>query len=85
MTFESKYEINDEVYFYNTDTLKIEKGVVLGISVSFIDIKDSPTWQYYIKPSSKKLGSIGRYIPESLIFKDRDEVFKFAYTITENI
>lgn len=84
MTFTSKFEIEEEVYFYNEKAHKVEKGKIEGINL-FYNGK-TPIWIYVVQPIKYNEDimfplSVG----ESLIFKDRDEVFRFAYLITEGI
>lgn len=83
MKFTSKFNIGDEVYFYNARAAKIERGIVTGISLYARE--DEIEWDYLIREKSKSKLTIADRIDESFVFRDRDEVFKFAYQITENI
>lgn len=85
MIFKSRYDLNDEVYFYNAKTLKVERGTVEGVYLRYYG-PDDMSWSYYIQPNATKGRPLTRQtIEEQFIFKNRDEVFKFAYTITEDL
>lgn len=82
MTIKSNFNIGDKVYFYSDKSLKVKIGFICGISL-YINEDGALKWTYYI--ADKKHSILYETIPESLIFCNRDEVFKFAYTITEGI
>lgn len=82
MTFSSKYDIGEEVYFYNAKTCKVEIGTIE--SIGLFANEDGCNFNYHIK--SKSNGSfMAEYVSGSLVFKDRDDVFRFVYSIAENI
>ncbi len=83
MEFISKFNIGDEVYFYNAKSAKMERGIITGVCL--FARKDKIEWDYLIREKSKSELTIDDRIDEAFVFRDRDEVFKFAYQITENI
>lgn len=82
MNIKSNFNIDDKVYFYSDKSLKVKIGFIRGISL-YINEDGAIKSTYYI--ADDKHSILNETIPESLIFRSRDEVFKFAYTITEGI
>lgn len=96
MEIKTKYSIGDDVYFYNEKICKISKGIisVMNLSIHNNVIEAS----YCIDEPQKRDFEVDEYVEklmplfrthfgvhESLVFKDRDEAFEFAFKITEGL
>lgn len=86
MTLNSNYEIGDVVYFYDKDKSKVLTGKINGLLLS-VDENGDEDWSYRIgaKKPSGEFEWLSKVVDGNFVFKTRDDVFKFAYQMTENI
>lgn len=78
MTFSSKFSIGAEVYFYSEKSHKVEVGIIDAIGMHANEKRCD--FNYYIKPINSK-SFLTECVNGSLVFKDRDDVFRFVYSI----
>lgn len=86
MIFKSKFDIGDVVYYWSNKKIKALRGEICSISLS--KLKDNEEqWNYSIIPTldEDKPFSICEMVSESLVFKERDDVFDFCMKLTEGI
>ena len=79
---EHKYNINDAVIFFDTYKCKLRHGKVIGVDV--YNSNDFNIVKYDILTEGERL-NVGRFIPESLIFSNRDDALDWAIKITDEL
>lgn len=79
---EHKYNINDNVIFFDTDKCKLKRGKIIGVNA--YKTKEFTIVKYDILTDSERI-NVGRFVPESLIFSNRDDALDWAIKITDEL
>lgn len=79
---EHKYNINNNVIFFDTDKCKLRRGKIIGINA--YKTIDFNIVKYDILTEGERV-NVGRFVPESLIFSNRDDALDWAIKITDEL
>ena len=88
MKFESKFNIDDRVYYWSDRERKVLFGRVNDISMltNSNSSNSKVDWKYYLKPVFTDRNVIfNECVPEYLVFENKDAVLDFAVKLTEII
>lgn len=83
MTFESKFDIGETVYYYSVNTGQLLQGEIYNLSF-YAEKNGGLSWLYGIIPPNEAL-TIAERVPENLIFRERGDILDFCMKLTENI
>lgn len=83
MIVESKFNIEQEVYYWSLKNVKVRKGTITGISLSVHSDSDIRV-RYWVRPVDNKI-EFSEDVPEHLVFRLREDVFEFCMKLTEGI
>lgn len=86
MILNSKFDIGEEVFFYNEKKMKLDKGTVYKFDVSVVRDK-KPKYRYFIEMPKKEGQLIAdlAVAHEQFVFKSRDEAMEFALSFAADI
>ena len=88
MTFQSKFDIGDMVYYWSINKVKILFGRIEAISLYQTEDEES-NWSYSMKqidPNNEQpMFSLREQVPEHLIFRQRGDVLDFCMKLSEGI
>ena len=84
MILKSKFDVGEQVYYFDNKTIKALKGEIQAIYVSATDKEIS--FSYFVKPlGSFIVNPFATTLPESLIFREKDDIIDFCIKLTDNI
>lgn len=83
MTFRSKFNIGDKVYFWSFYNVKIMEGKIDYVSL-YYSKACGIEWNYGVSPLERTSISSER-IPEHLVFNNRSDVLDFCMELTKDI
>lgn len=81
MLIRTRFDVGQEVFYYDAESCKIKKATVISISVNVLK-NDEPEITYWVKLDNE---FFGKSIPEASVFKNRDEVDAFTLSLTSEI
>lgn len=87
MTFESKFNIGERVYYWSVNSVRMLWGEICDISL-YADKDGAISWLYGVSQIDVETDK-PRYViertPEHLLFRERSDVFDFCMKLTEGI
>lgn len=89
MIFESKFDLNETVYYWSVKKVKVLRGKITGISTFLTrrEVENKCEYSYYVEEiSTDKVNfNLSELVPEHLLFREREDVFDFCVALTKDI